>query len=155
MHKRPVNTDPSLTLHLLEQQLRSADDDERFAAMRDLLPLFHAQAQQTLLQVLRYRDLMPTAWIHARLLALSLPQGDVALRADERYHLREVLAALDLWDNEAYLPVLLAHLNELLSHSQTASPLLQECCEVLLSVAPADLHTALQQHGLRLADVLT
>ena len=154
MHKWPVNTDPSLTLHLLEQQLRSADDDERFAAMRDLLPLFHAQAQQTLLQVLRYRDLMPTAWIHARLLALSLPQGDVALRADERYHLREVLAALDLWDSEAYLPVLLAHLNELLSHSQTASPLLRECCEVLLSVAPADLHTALQQHDLRLADVL-
>ena len=155
MHKRPVNINPSHNLHLLEQQLRSADDDERFAAMRDLLPLFHAQAQQTLLHVLRYRDLMPTAWIRARLLALSLPQGDVALRADERYHLREVLAALDLWDNEAYLPVLLAHLNELLSHSQTASPLLQECCEVLLSVAPADLHTALQQHGLRLADVLT
>ena len=154
MHKRPVNTDPSLTLHLLEQQLRSADDDERFTAMRDLLPLFHAQAQQTLLRVLRYRDLMPTAWIRTRLLALSLPQGDVALRADERYHLREVLAALDLWDSEAYLPVLLAHLNELLSHSQTASPLLRECCEVLLSVAPADLHTALQQHGWRLADVL-
>ena len=154
MHKRPVNTDPSLTLHLLEQQLRSADDDERFTAMRDLLPLFHAQAQQTLLRVLRYCDLMPTAWIRARLLTLALPQGDVALRADERYHLRDVLAALDLWDSEAYLPVLLAHLKELLSHSQTVSPALRECCEVLLSVAPVDLHAALQQHGLRLADVL-
>ena len=62
MHKRPVNTDPSLTLHLLEQQLRSADDDERFAAMRDLLPLFHAQAQQTLLQVLPH-----TILLHQRL----------------------------------------------------------------------------------------
>ena len=65
MHKRPVNTDPSPTLHLLEQQLRSADDDERFAAMRDLLPLQHAQAQQTLLHVLQYRDLIPESWIYA------------------------------------------------------------------------------------------
>ena len=153
MHKRPVNTDPSHSLHLLEQQLRSADDDERFAAMRDLLPLQHAQAQQTLLHVLQYRDLIPESWMRARLLALSLPQGEMALRANERYHLRDVLAALDLSDSEAYLPVLWAHLNALLSQSQPPNPALRECCEVLLKVAPADLHAVLRQQGWRLAEV--
>ena len=137
----------------LEQQLQSEDEDVRLQALRVLLPQQHARAQQYLLQLLHHRHLIPKAWLHAHLLELAHPHSAQTLPIHEQYHLREILYALQLWDSDAYVPVLLRYFDDLLAQKSPQPTALRECCELLLVFAPAQAQQVLRHHGQDLASL--
>ena len=142
VHKLPV-----LEQQALEQQLQSEDEEVRLQALRALLPQQNARAQQYLLQLLHHRHLIPKAWLHAHLLELAHPHSAQTLPVHQQYHLREVLYALQLWDSDAYVPVLLRYFDDLLAQTSPQPTAIRECCELLLVFAPAQVQQTLQQHG--------